>query len=457
MIALAAFAAALQTAPRDVFVKSPAPGIELHMIVEPDAPRITYALRFLPGAELRMESAMARNTVYDATATKGRDTVSNMVQAAGAIGGVNGDFFQWGSDPGGDPTGLHLRGGEILSLPDGDAQWIWSGGGLPEMAQVMAETSLTLAGRAAAVDGLNQRVNAGQLVAATDSAAWIYGVEPITVALVYAGPHRLRSGAPLAGKVVSVSESTAPVSIPAGHFAIAASGARAAEVAALKPGDEASLSVSLAGAARAAEQAMGGGPVLVRQGRVRVNRADDPRHPRTAVGTGADGSVWHVVVDGRQTTSVGASLKELAQIMIDLGCTEAFNLDGGGSSTMNLFGVVLNRPSGGIERTVANGILFYGPRPEVTSDLSLQAPATLKVGESAQALAFDDGVQISATEPGLMWAAQGGAWIDQAGRLRASAPGKARITAWWGGAAQTLEIQILASDAAQQQRAAALR
>jgi hypothetical protein len=427
------------------------------MIVEPDAPRITYALRFLPGSDLRMESAMARGTVYDATATKGRDTVSNMVQAYGAIGGVNGDFFQWGSDPGGDPTGLHLRGGEILSLPDGDSQWIWSGGGLPEMAEVKADAKATLAGKSVALDGLNQRVNSGQITASTDSAGWIYGVGPITVALAYAGPHRLRSGAPLVGKVVSVSEASAPVPIPAGHFVIAASGDRMPEVAALKPGDEASIAVSLAGAARAAEQAMGGGPVLVRQGRATVNRADDPRHPRTAVGTGADGSVWHVVVDGRQATSVGASLKELAQIMLDLGCHEAFNLDGGGSSTMNLFGVVLNRPSGGIERTVANGILFYGPRPEAAAELSLQAPASLKVGETAQILAFDDGVQLSATELGLIWAAQGGAWIDQGGRLRASAAGKARVTAWWGGAAQTLEIQILASDAAQQQRAAALR
>ncbi len=427
------------------------------MIVEPEAPRITYALRFLPGADLRMESAMARGSVYDASPTKGRDTISNMVTAFGAIGGVNGDFFQWGSDPGGDPTGLHLRGGEILSLPDDDAQWMWSGGGLPEMAKVSADAKVVLAGKSVDINGLNQRVNSGEIVASTDSAGWIYGVQPITVALIYAGPHRLRSGQAIIGKVVSVTESAAPVPVPAGHFAVAALGDKAADVAALRPGDEASLMVNLAGAARMAEQAMGGGPVLARQGKIVVNRADDPRHPRTAVGTGADGSVWHVVVDGRQTMSVGASLKELAQIMIDLGCDEAFNLDGGGSSTMNLFGVVLNRPSGGVERTVANGILFYGPRPEAAADLSLQAPESLKVGETAQVTAFDDGVQLSSAEPGLIWAAQGGAWIDLAGRLRATAAGKARVTAWVGGVSQSIEIQILASEAAQQQRAAALR
>ena len=71
------------------------------------------------------------------------------------------------------------------------------------------------------------------------------------------------------------------------------------------------------------------------------------RHPRTAVGRTAEGDVWLVAVDGRSPVSVGASLPELAAIMRRLGCVEAMNLDGGGSTTLAAMGLTVNRPSDG--------------------------------------------------------------------------------------------------------------
>ena len=89
----------------------------------------------------------------------------------------------------------------------------------------------------------------------------------------------------------------------------------------------------------------------------------DTRHPRTAVGTKPDGSVVIMVVDGRQSTiSNGASLADLADIFASMGCSDAINLDGGGSSTFILKNskgefVVENSPSAGALRAVANGLL----------------------------------------------------------------------------------------------------
>lgn len=66
-----------------------------------------------------------------------------------------------------------------------------------------------------------------------------------------------------------------------------------------------------------------------------------------------------VVVDGRSSTSAGVTMSELAQIMVDLGATTAYNLDGGGSSEMWFNGEVVNSPSNGGERATSD-ILYIG-------------------------------------------------------------------------------------------------
>lgn len=109
------------------------------------------------------------------------------------------------------------------------------------------------------------------------------------------------------------------------------------------------------------KMAISGNNFLVHEG---IIRAVDDRtlHPRTAVGVDGDtGEVLLLVVDGRSSRSRGYTMVELANLMVDLGADEAVNLDGGGSSTMvgrNRKGktAVLNRPSDGFQRWVANAI-----------------------------------------------------------------------------------------------------
>lgn len=107
------------------------------------------------------------------------------------------------------------------------------------------------------------------------------------------------------------------------------------------------------------QEAVGGGPMLVKEGRnVAVENywkevfdgggvAGTSRQPRTAVGATADGKVILLVCDGRNMRgSAGFTLAELADKLIGLGAVDAINLDGGGSSTMvGSEGKVLNRPS----------------------------------------------------------------------------------------------------------------
>jgi exopolysaccharide biosynthesis protein len=111
--------------------------------------------------------------------------------------------------------------------------------------------------------------------------------------------------------------------------------------------------------------ALAAGPSLISDGAIRVTVNEEvffgtsiPEvHPRSAIGYTADGDLILFVADGRQMGSRGTDLIDLAEIMMDLGCVEALNLDGGGSSTLVVNGVRLNRPLGGsIERAVMSAV-----------------------------------------------------------------------------------------------------
>ena len=85
--------------------------------------------------------------------------------------------------------------------------------------------------------------------------------------------------------------------------------------------------------------------------------------PRTALGYNAD-TLFLVVADGRQPKySTGLTLYELANILIELGATEAINLDGGSSSTFVVDDTVINKPSGQREREVLNAVFITADVP----------------------------------------------------------------------------------------------
>lgn len=88
------------------------------------------------------------------------------------------------------------------------------------------------------------------------------------------------------------------------------------------------------------------GPALVLNGeRVPITGSGGGLNPRTAIGQRQDGTVLFLVIDGRQAQSLGASYKDVADVMLEYGAINAGNLDGGSSSMMILNGEVLNHRS----------------------------------------------------------------------------------------------------------------
>jgi hypothetical protein len=108
--------------------------------------------------------------------------------------------------------------------------------------------------------------------------------------------------------------------------------------------------------------AVGGGPVLLQNGNIKITNEEERRfygkaindkHPRTAMGYTNDHKLIILVVEGRSPgVAEGASLVQLAQMFKDLGCAEALNLDGGGSSCMLVNGNETIRPSDKKQRPV---------------------------------------------------------------------------------------------------------
>lgn len=99
-----------------------------------------------------------------------------------------------------------------------------------------------------------------------------------------------------------------------------------------------------------AEQILSFGPALVENGAVSVEKGQEVSraksgNPRTAIGIVGRNHYVFVVSDGRTSDSQGLSLYELAEFMQSLGVTTAYNLDGGGSSTLYFNGQVVNQPT----------------------------------------------------------------------------------------------------------------
>ena len=163
---------------------------------------------------------------------------------------------------------------------------------------------------------------------------------------------------------------------------------------ALKPGDPLPFTLSITPGWENVREAIGGREFIVRDGVESISPHPpiaDQLHPRTALGITAAGGLVLATVDGRQSGySAGVDLDELATLMLSRGVVQALNMDGGGSTTMDVrqpgdVDVSLaNRPSAGREVSVANSLIVFSSIPTgplATLDVAPAAPS-LWVGEA---------------------------------------------------------------------------
>lgn len=286
----------------------------------------------------------------------GKKTIRTIVRQNKGIAGINAGFFK---PPTGVPLGTMIIDEELISGPIFDRVTL----GITKDNEYRIERIhltgqlVTEDGNVLTLDNVNQpRLSKDHYL--LYSYRWGWKTEK--------GPPGSKQVLLINGKIKSVSADA--MAIPRNGYVIV--GPDKDLFSSFRVGDKVKLIVSTDPDWSDVKHAVGGGPFLVKNKQVYVDKdaqkfsLKNIRAPRTAVGVTKDDHLLLVTVDGRQKEkSVGVTFYELAYIMIELGAVNAMNLDGGSSTQMCIGEDITNSPTVSGGNNVSNGLII-APRKE---------------------------------------------------------------------------------------------
>ncbi|HEX2781421.1 MAG TPA: phosphodiester glycosidase family protein [Gemmatimonadaceae bacterium] len=353
-----------QGSPPDSAPRSVAPGVTLRTIVRPEGPWVIHALAVaLSRGDLEVHAARACDRF---TGRERPSAISKRLNAegAGVVAAINAGFFDLEGGSGVSENNVVVDGEIVKGVATTESpfgrrntvrsQFAIEADGRPAIERFrLAGTVRTPRGRwpLGSLNG-DPVVDGVALYTSwtTRPPRFPATVRSVSIPLERVGGHgdTLRYRVRADGRD-SVADSTIA------HGLLVGTGRAAAGIGALRPGDVITVvaTITPGGTPRAL---VGGWPAIVHRGESIAARADSvegtfprfssARHPRSAVGISRGGdTLLLVAVDGRQASSVGMSLVELAQTMIELGAWDAVNLDGGGSTALVVNDSVVSSPS----------------------------------------------------------------------------------------------------------------
>jgi exopolysaccharide biosynthesis protein len=345
-----------------------------------DAPAIVYALR------VNGEKAIVRS-VHAKDAAIGLETTSQLASRYNALAAVNAGFFRMVGLTAGDAAGIFQLNGKLLSEPfkeraacglsNRNGRMVavfgnvkWTGALALGNSIVLSEHLQKILYDRHALTGINRSRGAEEMLVFTPEfhRTTLTNHEGLEIIVEH-------------GFVTAVRDSAGSSTIPQNGMVISCTGTARdwaktnvsvgtpvqliSELEAVYSSDNARQTRRF----RNAQSIVGGVSLLLTDGAPTLTWEREGateefaqmRHPRTAIGRMADGRLLLVAVDGRQLgVSYGMTLQELALLMKELGATDAMNLDGGGSTTMVVKGVIQNKPSDATgERPVSDALLVF--------------------------------------------------------------------------------------------------
>ena len=353
---------------------------------------IFYTTTDLSNPIIDMRVLKAKNTIYARQEVSGM-ALDNDNDSTQYFLGVNADFFNMRR---GNSIGSQISSSAPIYVDNnGRTQWAW----MPNKQTIMDEMKIncvaTFGNNRANLSGINTVASTNSLTlytpmygTATDSVSTASEVillpinDPLTI-----------------GKVTTMKVESSPkvggaTAIPSNGYVLSGTDFQGLGINYLKKGDIIEISTTVAlpnGTTINPTEVVSGYPVILRDGEttdpVDILKHLNGLHPRTAVGNDASGRYLTIlIVDGRSEVSDGCTSKVLADIMRYVGCDDAINLDGGGSSELYVKNLgICNVPSDGVERTVANGLYAVAKVPvdnEITSIAFANYRTSLKQGDS---------------------------------------------------------------------------
>jgi phosphodiester glycosidase len=353
-----------------------APGISYgHYTLRTSAgPLNIHQLRLnLANPSVRVSTALANNRLIS-----GDETVSSMMTRwSGAVAGVNGDFFDMGDS--GMPLNIMVKDGRLLRSPSGWTALAIGKGGSARIAHFRWSASIAVPeiDQTYWIAGFNTGIAKHGITVLSNVRGYGApvpdpGVRQTVVELSPAEASEDIGSAYTVKQVWPQQAFYAP--FPKHEILLVGQGETANWLLRnITTGMTVDVNLHTAPDWRDFATIVGGGPLLVQNGRLvddpynPVPRERDEPNPVSAVGIAADGKTMLVVaVDGRQPRlSVGLTQPQLAAYMRWLGAYHAMEFDSGGSVTMALrlpgrpAPVVVNSPSDGHERAVANALLIF--------------------------------------------------------------------------------------------------
>ncbi len=278
------------------------------------------------------------------------------------LGGINGDFYDKKEKEGGRPRDIQIRFGELITNPAGHTAFWIAPDGSPQMTNIASRCRVAWPNGAETPIILNAQRDDDAAVLYTAVSGPSTKTAGGTELILEPGPNSswlpLKPGERYAARVREI-RTTGNSPLTADTMVLSLGANIAPAPPALRPGDIVQVITETSPDLRGVNVALGGGPALVRDGKpMQFGGLLKLRHPRAALGWNKD-HFFLVEVDGRQRdTSIGMTFPEFADYLVKIGCTEAMNLDGGGSSTLWAFGRVQNSPSEGEERPAPNALVI---------------------------------------------------------------------------------------------------
>ena len=365
------------------------PGLEYRHDARPSGPLSIHVLRIdRRNHRWDLRTGLGQGTVYGLEPLDAIVKRTSLSVGRDAVAAINGDFFVIKPGPyQGDPRGVQIANGELVSAPAGNSFWI-TAGGEPIIGPVESKLRVIWPdGKTIRPIVLNEARPDDALVIYTP----ILGIRPgespapapgtrtcggkeLVLEQVQGHPWLpIEVGKTYSGRVSQVREAgDTPLSPRSVLLSIGPK--QALCLPALTPGDVLQLVIETHPDLGGVRTAIGAGRILVENGKTpNVGPPNQPRHPRSMIGWN-DKSLFIIVVDGRQPgLSIGMTYPEMAVLAKQYGCDNAIELDGGGSSTLWATGKILNSPSDGKVRSIANGLILF-PRLSEGTTFTLPLP-----------------------------------------------------------------------------------